>query len=189
MKFKILALFIAFILSTCFTANNAYAEAFKELDYIEKCEEYAEKVKNNSITKKYTEFDEKAYNFTSKKAYKYLNPKLVEDKKGNLQIVRIYELETNNVDEIYKKVLEIVNDKKKKKTYSLRKTLPKGNVEDIVKQTESVNNENAGFTCYIKKSDEEYWIKTEPYKDKKAVFIIDGTNSRLYYRENILSND
>lgn len=190
MKFKVFTLFIAFILSTCFTVNNAYAEAaLVELQAMtDNCNKYAKKVYKNSITEKYTEFDEKKHNFQNKEGFKYLDPNTVKDNNGNLQKVRIYELDTKNVDEIYEKVLQIVNNRQKK-TYSLRKTLPEKSAEDIVKQTESVKQENAGFTCYIQKSPREFWIKTEPYKNKKAVFIIDGNTGKLYYRENILPND
>ncbi len=42
------------------------------------------------------------------------------------------------------------------------------NAEESVKLTTSISKENNGYTCYIKKSDIEYWIKTEPDKNKKG---------------------
>ena len=140
---------------------------------------------NEEIKNKYNENTIELNNKTYK--YKYIPLKTV-DSTGKSYRVNIYDFNGSSAKEIYANLRSIIN-KAEKKEIVLRKEIPSENTEDSVKLTTSINDENAGFTCYIKKSDTEYWIKTEPYKNKKAVFIIDGNTGKLYYRENILPND
>ena len=186
-----------FAVSIIFTANSAFAESpITELKKLtENCDNYAKKTQTYSIIEKYPEFDEKKNKYNentielNNKTYKYKYiPLKTVDSTGKSYRVNIYDFNGSSAKEIYANLRSIIN-KAEKKEIVLRKEIPSENTEDSVKLTTSINDENAGFTCYIKKSDTEYWIKTEPYKNKKAVFIIDGNTGKLYYRENILPND
>lgn len=197
MKFKILTLFLTFVLSLFITVNSTYAKnPIIELDVLtDNCTDYANIVKNSSIKKQYPEFDEEKNTYSektiqlNKKTYKYkkISLKNVEST-GKSYKVRIYDFNDCNHVEIYNNLRRIINDVNIKRII-LRQNMPNIDAEDRVLVTESKGIENAGFTCYIKKDNNEYWIKTEPTKTKEAVFIIDSKNKKLYHRENILNDE
>lgn len=197
MKFKILTLFLTFVLSLFISVNSTYAaNPIVNLDGLtENCTDYANIVKNSSIKEQYPEFDEEKNKYTEKQiklndkiyTYKQIYLKNAEST-GKSYKVRIYDFHDCNDMEIYDNLRRIINDVNIKKII-LRKNMPNKDAEDRVLLTESQNIENAGFTCYIKKDDNEYWIKTEPTKTKEAVFIIDSKNQKLYHRENILNDE
>lgn len=197
MKLKILYLMLIFAVSIMFTVNSAFAEIpIIELNKLtDKCKEYEKEVKKSNIADHFPEFNKNkkisigsvSINGNEYK-YKYIVKEKAELKEESF-IVREYDFKDVNVRAIYENLRNIVNKAENKKI-ALRKVMPAENAEDSVKLTTSLSKENNGYTCYIKKSDTEYWIKTEPDKSKKAEFILvagkNGESSKLYYRENIL---
>lgn len=197
MNTKILSLIMIFAVSIIFTVNNAYAQnVITELSGLtDNCTNYANIVKNSSIREQYPEFDEEKNKYSEKTiqldkkiyTYKYIPLKKAEST-GKTYKVRIYDFKDCTTTDIYNNLRHIINQTKTKKII-LRKNMSDKDAEDRVELTESKEIENAGFTCYINKDSNEYWIKTKPTKTKEAVFIIDSKNKKLYHRENILNDE
>ena len=107
--------------------------------------------------------------------------------------VCIYSFENTDLNNAYSKLQDILSNRylEKNKNIILRKTMPLTNAEDSVNLTQSVRNENQGYTCYYYKNKNEIWIETKPEKNKEAVFIIkeNNKNTDIYYYENILENE
>lgn len=182
---KLIVLFIFIFYSLPVFAENVLEE---KSELSRKCKNYITVNQNKDLKDAYPIFSGTG---TAGKIYGFECLNLAKGKKN--KYVCIYSFENTDLNNAYSKLQDILSNRylEKNKNIILRKTMPLTNAEDSVNLTQSVRNENQGYTCYYYKNKNEIWIETKPEKNKEAVFIIkeNNKNTDIYYYENILENE
>lgn len=183
LKFIVLFLFIFYSIPVL--AENVLEE---KSELSEKCSSYIKLNENKAITDAYPVFSGTG---AAGEIYGFECLNLAKGQQDKYAC--IYSFENTDLNNAYSKLQNILSNrhKKKNKNIILRKSIPSTNAEDSINLTQSIKEENKGYTCYYYKNNNEIWIETKPVKNKEAVFIIkeNNKNTDIYYYENILANE